>query len=98
MLSFYCTRCNKTSFSSTSLEYQYSSDCPYCGGEIIELTKDLKLGEIMLLLGYIDREKLQQALELQKELKKRIGEVLLLNSLINSTQLSQALYIQKEVA
>lgn len=50
-----------------------------------------KLGEILLEKGFITREELDKALEIQKEKKKPLGEVLIETGYITEDQLLEAL-------
>lgn len=54
--------------------------------------KNLRLGDILVDYGYIDREDLSKAIEFQKKDKnKRLGEILLENRIITEDQLLKAL-------
>lgn len=50
-----------------------------------------KLGEILVEKGFITREELERALEIQKEEKKPLGEVLIETGYITEDQLLEAL-------
>lgn len=98
MKTFICTRCLKLCYSSTSVDHHLSEECPVCKGTVVEVPTGIKMGQIMLLLGYIDEYKLKTSLALQKKIQKRLGEILLESQLINQDQLNRVLLIQREVA
>ncbi|GIV14642.1 MAG: type II secretion system protein E [Armatimonadota bacterium] len=50
----------------------------------------LRIGEILLQMGYITQEQLQEALELQRSTRELLGEVLIRLGYITSEQLAQA--------
>ena len=50
----------------------------------------LRLGEILLQLGFITGEQLEQALNIQKETQELLGQILMRLGYINSDQLAEA--------
>jgi len=95
---FICTRCLRLCYSSTSVAYHLNEACPVCKETVVEVPTGVKMGQIMLLLGYIDEFKLKTSLALQKKIQKRLGEILVEANLINQDQLNRVLLIQREVA
>ncbi len=53
-----------------------------------------RLGDLLVSVGLISEQQLQQALELQKQGKKRLGSVLIENGMISQKQLIEALQMQ----
>lgn len=53
--------------------------------------KQDKIGEILLGLGFIDRQKLREALENQQYVDKKLGEILIEKGMITESQLIEAL-------
>ena len=51
--------------------------------------KAMRLGDMLVSLGVISEEQLQQALEDQKVQHKRLGEILIDEGFITESQLSQ---------
>ena len=98
MKTFICTRCLRLCYSSTSSDYHINNHCPVCKETVVEVPVGVKMGQIMLLLGYIDEHKLRTSLALQKKIQKKLGEILLESNLINKEQLNKVLLIQREVA
>jgi len=95
---FICTRCLRLCYSSTSSDYHRNNQCPVCRETVVEVPIGVKMGQIMLLLGYIDEHKLNTSLALQNKIQKRLGEILLESHIINKDQLNKVLLIQREVA
>ncbi len=56
-----------------------------------------KIGEILLEAGKLEPGHLQEALSLQKVIKKKIGEILVMMSLINENELKLYLLNQKKI-
>ncbi len=55
------------------------------------------IGEILLAASFIDKDRLNQALEKQKTVNKKLGELLVEEKIIDSTELNLALDIQKDL-
>lgn len=98
MKTFICTGCLRLCYSSTGVDHHLNNKCPVCNGTIVEVPTGIRMGQIMLLLGYIDEYKLKTSLALQQKIQKRLGEILLESNLINEDQLNRVLLIQREVA
>ena len=97
MKRFICKSCFKNSFSSSSVQNQRTLNCPYCGHEVlVEIWPDVKIGELLCLLGVLDEEKLFMALEQQREMNEKIGKVMILLNMISSRDLQKALHIQAQ--
>jgi len=56
----------------------------------VKTDKRIRLGEILLKWGVINRQQLDQVLEIQKVSKKHLGEVLIQEGLINERTLAEA--------
>lgn len=98
MKRFICKLCFGNSFSSSSVSNQKSLSCPYCGHEgLVEIQPDVKIGELLCLLGALSEEKLRIALERQREMNEKIGEILILLNMISARDLSKALSIQSRM-
>ena len=98
MKRFICKSCFKNSFSSSSMQNQRSLSCPYCGNEeMVEVHIDVKLGELLCLLGLVDEEKVRVALERQRVMNEKIGRIFILLNMITARDLNQALMIQSQV-
>ena len=98
MKSFFCKSCFKNSFSSSSLLNQRSLSCPYCGNEeMVEVHADVRIGELLCLLGLVDEEKVQVALERQRALNEKIGKIFILLNMISARDLNRALAIQSQM-
>jgi len=86
-------------FSSSSLDVLINCRCDFCGGELLEISKAIKLGQIMIKLGYINSDQLRKALESKNfGENKIIGQVLLDMNVLDESQLNSALSIQKTVS
>ena len=97
MKRFICKSCFKTSFSSSSVNNQKDLSCPYCGHEeLVEINPDIKIGELLCLLGILNEEKLAMALERQRMMNEKIGKILILMNMITSRDLKKALSIQSQ--
>jgi len=98
MKAYMCLNCKKVLFSSSDLKTLVYADCDFCGGKMIEISDEIKLGQILVKLGYLDNKQLRKALESRDfEIRKPIGQILIKMSFINETQLSEALLLQKEM-
>lgn len=98
MKRFICKSCFKTSFSSSSVHNQKSLSCPYCEyDELVEIHPDVKIGELLCLLGILDEEKLRIALERQRVMNEKIGKILMLLNMITARDLTKALSIQSQL-
>jgi DNA-directed RNA polymerase subunit RPC12/RpoP len=98
MFSFFCKKCNSISYSSSHIRYQNTNRCPYCNAEGLVELSDFRIGEIMVALGYIDRNTLKKCLELQKSVQKMLGQMFIENHYINPDELNHILKIQREAA
>ena len=97
MKRFICKSCFKNSFSSSSVQNQRTLNCPHCGHEeLVEIWPDVKIGELLCLLGVLDEKKLLIALEQQREMNEKIGKVMILLNMISSRDLQKALHIQAQ--
>jgi len=95
MKKFFCKNCKEISYSSSPQSTQTEKDCPYChSSELLDISDDIRIGRLLVMMGYIDKTALEASLEKQMVLKKRIGEILKLNRMITETQLSSALELQ----
>ncbi len=56
------------------------------------------LGEILLGLRYLEEPKLQEALERQKKVGRKLGEVLVEQGIVSAQQISEALGLQQRMA
>jgi DNA-directed RNA polymerase subunit RPC12/RpoP len=98
MKRFICKSCFGNSFSSSSIQNQKSLHCPYCGHEeLVEIQPNVKIGELLCLLGILNEEKLRIALERQREIHEKIGKILILLNMISAKDLSKALSIQSQM-
>ncbi len=93
-----CLNCKKVLFSSSDLKVLTYSDCDFCGGKMVEISDEIKLGQILIKLGYINDDQLRTALESKDfEMRKPIGQIFIGMGVIAESQLNQALNLQKEV-
>ena|SRR6056297_1968338 len=98
MKRFICKSCFKNSFSSSSIQNQKNLSCPHCGHEeLVEIQPDAKIGELLCLLGVLNKEKLLIALEHQREMNEKIGKILIFLNMISSWDLNIALKIQSQM-
>ncbi|MFP4461845.1 MAG: hypothetical protein ACOC34_06800 [Thermotogota bacterium] len=98
MKRFICKSCFKNSFSSSSIQNQRILSCPYCGHEeLVEIHPEVKIGELLCLLGILDEEKLRIALERQRVMNEKIGRILIVLNMISARDLSRALTIQSQL-
>jgi hypothetical protein len=72
--------------------------CPKCNKVMFRIKPPMKLGEILVLLGLIDEEKIEKALNIQKKINYHypIGKILVKLGLLTSNQLYRALIIQRK--
>lgn len=97
MKRFICKSCFKNSFSSSSVQNQKSLSCPYCGNkEMVEIHPNVRIGELLCILGLIDEEKLRVALERQRVMNEKIGRIFILLNMISARDLNRALSIQSQ--
>lgn len=97
MYSFLCINCGGISYSSSSYDFLESDICPICNKRVKFISEDTKLGEVLMILEYLEKYDLDRALAIQTRHGNKLGEVLLLLNLINQGQLNYALNFQMKV-
>lgn len=73
--------------------------CPRCNKIMFRMKPPMKLGEILVCLGLIGKEKIEKALNIQKRINHHypIGRILVKLGFLTSNQLYRALIIQRRV-
>jgi|GEM_PF-4074630 len=90
-----CTECDRKIKQFD--EGQDLMHCPHCGGDLIRVYPPLKLGEILVLFGWIQENQLEKALEIQTRLHKEypLGKVLVRMGTVQPDQVDQAVWFQR---
>ena len=98
MKRFICKSCFNDSFSSSSKDNQKDVSCPYCGADaLVELSPGIKIGQLLCLMGIINQNSLEIALERQRQVNEKIGTILILLNMISNGELNCALKIQSSM-
>ncbi|MEN3007554.1 hypothetical protein [Pseudothermotoga sp.] len=96
---FKCIDCGAVSYSAVMLRGRKLSRCKKCGGKLLRIQPPMKLGEILIELGFITRKDLVRVLKIQRKLTNRLslGKLLTKLRLVSQNELERALRIQRSM-
>jgi len=93
---FKCLSCSTMKKLETE-DLKLCITCPRCRTDMYRIVPRMKLGEVLLSFNWISEEELEQALNIQKQLKTDypLGRVLKIIGKINQSVLNNALEFQR---